>query len=222
MIDDRHRFWLVAFGALALAGLLGTAVWLAVSRSDPTDGMEPPPKKKVFRRTLIEDLRVTRHGVIGIDFIKCGACRMEKRKKGVFTMGGLNTLVLENLDIVLPPEDGDGGGESQPSGTRDPAGDARDVVRRLGISDDFLAKRGLPFRFSAVRIAGLSVGRLAGSNRVERIFSARSGESGRDGLALSGCCLVDGDGERNVGGARLVLAGRTLRLAWDGGSIDVR
>ena len=217
-------------GALALAGLLCAATWLAVSRPDTLGGMEPPPKAKVFHRTLIEGLRVTRHGVMGIDLIRCGACRMEKRKKGVLTFGGMNTLVLEGLDIVLPPEEGGGPGGGQvdnQSGGGGNGQDARAVVRRLGISDDFLAKRGVPFKFSSVRIAGLSVGRMVGTNRVERIFSARSGESRRDGLSLSGCRLYpSGDeaenGGRELGAARLVLDGRALRLVWDGGAIDVQ
>ena len=231
MLDERHRFWLIAIGALALAGLLGTATWLAVSRSDALGVTAAAPKVKVFRRTLIEDLRVTRHGVMGVDLIRCGVCRLEKRKKGVLTFGGMNTLVLEDLNVVLPPEEGgesgDGGQDAhRPSGGGD-GQDARAVVRRLGISDDFLAKRGVPFKFSAVRIAGLSVGRLSGTNRVERIFSARSGVSRRDGLALSGCRLFPsgaegGEDERELDAARLVLDGRALRLVWDGGAIDVR
>ena len=156
---------------------------------------------------------------------------MEKRKKGVLTFGGMNTLVLEGLDVVLPPEEsgepgGDGPDAHRPSGGGD-GQDARTVVRRLGISDGFLAKRGVPFKFSSVRIAGLSVGRLAGTNRVERIFSARSGVSRRDGLALSGCRLYPSganasEGERELGAARLALDGRVLRLVWDGGTMDVR
>lgn len=239
MLDERHRSWLIAVGALALVGLLGAATWLAVSWPDAAGVTEPPKKAKVFHRTLIEDLRVTRHGVMGVDLIRCGVCRLEKRKKGVLTFGGMNTLVLEGLEVVLPPEEGGRDGGANPPGEPQRLAadgspyrcgdgqDARAVVRRLGISDDFLAKRGVPFRFSAVRIAGLSVGRLAGSNRVERIFSARSGVSRRDGLALSECRLCQtgadgGEGERELGAARLVLDGHALRLVWDGGAIDVR
>ncbi len=229
MLDERHRSWLIAVGALALVGLLGAATWLAVSWPDAAGVTEPPKKAKVFHRTLIEDLRVSRHGVMGVDLIRCGVCRLEKRKKGVLTFGGMNTLVLEGLEVVLPPEEGGESVGGGPDANR-PGGDGQDaraVVRRLGISDDFLAKRGVPFKFSAVRIAGLSVGRLAGSNRVERIFSARSGVSRRDGLALSECRLCQtgadgGEGERELGAARLVLDGRALRLVWDGGAIDVR
>ena len=85
-----------------------------------------------------------------------------------------------------------------------------------------MAKRGLPFKFSGVKISNLAVGRLEGSNAVARVFSARSGEAKSEGLALSGCRIERADGgAEDVGRATLVISNGRLRLVWPGGDMDV-
>lgn len=220
MLDERVRFrLLLACGMLATI-LVGWGTWQAIRWSDSMSSSPPTPKEKVFRRTLIEDLRVTRHGVRGIEFIRCGVCRLEKRKRGVLTFGGMNVLVLEDLEVVIPPSEFRDG-ESEQSAKPQDGDDSRAVVRRMGVSDNFLSARGIPFRFSGVRISGLKVNRLEGSNTVVRVFTARSAEAKGDGLALDGCRIVRPDGEEKVRRAKLKLAGRALRLEWENGQLDI-
>lgn len=233
MLDERRRFYLLlSFGATA-AFLAGWGVWIAIRATDMPVQTEPR-KAKVFRQNLIKDLRVTRHGVRGVNFIKCGACRLEKRRQGVLTLGGMNMLVLEDLEVVIPPDD-----PSKPSPQRsgahaasehvdgtavasvDEKSDAKAVVRRMGIGDGFLAERGLAYRFSGVRISKLKVSRLEGSNTVVRVFTARSAEAESDGLSLSSCRISRPEGEEEVKHAKLKRDGRSLRLEWHGGSMVV-
>lgn len=231
-VGDSTRFGLAFGGGLALAALLGWGVWRAVLRTDARPPPDAPRQDKVFRRTLMENLRVTRHGVRGVDFVRCGVCRLEKRKRGALTFGGMNVLVLEDLDVVLPPAGDDRAGASAAAvdGAEDgrparPEEPSRDVIRRMGISDDFLAARGIPFRFSGVRVARLTLNRLqavGGTNAVARVLSARSAEAARDGLALTDCRLTrPGDTEEFIGRARLTRTGGALRLVWPGGAFDI-
>ena len=215
-MNERGRFWLLVAGGLAGAALVGWATLVALRRADEL-APSPAPKPKVFSRVLAENMRVSRRGVMGVDLVKCGKCRLEKRKRGVFTLGGMNVLVMEDLDIVVPPD------ADTPEGSdRSESDDPREVVRRMGISEKFLSGRGLPFKFSGVRISNLTMCRLVESNRIERVFAARSAEATRGGLDLSGCRVYREDGtEEDVRRAKLRLVGRRLFLDWKGGSLDV-
>ena len=206
-------------GGALLFGLMGLCVWMAIRQSADT-AAQTPARPKVFKRALAEDLRLTRHGVYGVDFIRCGVCRLEKRKRGALTFGGFNVLVLEDLRVVLPP----GGVEKETDATPRRSDDPRSVVRRMGISEDFLSGRGILFKFSGVRISKLEVNRLEGTNTVVRVFTASGAESAREGLALTGCRLFRGgdDAGELVGKARLKLADGKLRLIWPGGDLDVQ
>lgn len=223
MLDERTAFWLTVCGGLLLAALAGWACWAVVRSGDPSQDANGTGRPKEFRRTLVENLSVTRHGVVGVEFVKCRACRLEKRKRGVLTLGGMNVLVLEDVSVVVPPNDVPA--LAAPSaGAPPPAGSAvagsHAVLRRLGISDGFLASRGVPVRFSGVRIANLEVSRLAESNAVVLVFAARTAKAERGGLALSGCSLAGAVG-KEVENARLGFSGDALRLVWEGGEMYI-
>ena len=174
-------------------------------------------KPKAFSKTIAEGVRVSRHGVYGVDFIKCGSCRIVKRKKGVLTFGGLNVLEMDDLSIVLPPQEARA---DMPPATK---GDSpRDLVRRLGVSDGFLSSRGMPAKFSGLRISGLIVSRLGTGGKPEMMFSASSAEAVRGGLALKGCRVVQPTGVTEmVGKAMLTQTQKSLRLSWRGGEMDL-
>ena len=216
--DERIRFSLLLAGGILVMLAAGLCIWGALQWEDERPSPSEP-KKKVFRTTLAEGLRISKDGFPGIEFVKCGKCRLEKRKHGVLTFGGMNVLVLENLDVIVPPDEPC---DEKRKGSSPDDENPKAVVRRLGVSNEFLSARGLPVRFSGVRIERLSVCRLEGSNTVVRVFTARRAEAKRGGLELSGCRIARGDGAEPVDHARLKLEGRALRLVWKGGEMDVR
>ena len=208
-------------------------------------------RKKVFQQTFVEGLRVTRHGFRGVDFLQCGKCRLEKRKQGFITFGGFNVLVLEDLSIVLPPDgvtvdDSNVSAGDSDTFARASAGDSNesagvsakhgnrkaklkssrngilDIVRYFGVDDGFLANRGLPARFSGLRIERFKVGRLVGDAEVRPLFKASMAEAVRGGLKLSHCEVALEDGRmESVGKAMLTRKGGKLRLSWPGGDMDL-
>ena len=208
----RDRLFIIGGAACFLLLVVGA---VAIAVLSTTDGRVEEAQTKVFRKTLAEDLRVTRHGVYGVDFVKCRSCRLEKRKRGPLTFGGLNVLVMEGLSIVIPPDEGEKSVEAADDSPRS-------LVRRLGVSDGFLTGRGLPVKFSGLRISNLEVSRLSDGNRPELVFSAQKAEAVRGGLALAGCVIVRSTGEReNVGKAMLKKAKQKLCLSWRGGEMDL-
>ena len=130
---------------LSAVAAIALAIWGVTRLLDNADVASPRNRvQKTYRRTLAEDLRVTREGVYGVDFVKCASCRLEKRKKGPLTFGGLNVLVMEDLSIVMPRE------EEHHKETPEVDKTPRGIARRLGISDEFLSSRGMPVRFSGL------------------------------------------------------------------------
>ena len=107
-MNESARYGLLVVGSIAFALVVGGGTWLALRYVDAHGlggARTAQRQKKEYRKVLAEDLRVTRHGVPGVDLLRCGICRLEKRKKGPLTLGGMNVLVMEDLSVVLPPED---------------------------------------------------------------------------------------------------------------------
>lgn len=211
------RFWLLTGGVLLGMVLVGWGTWNLACHMDAVRLPNRPDSTKEFRRPVAEGLRVTRHGIWGIDLVRCGVCRLEKRKKGLLTFGGFNILVLEELSVVLPPDSPRVSEEVEPR----PANDSRAVMRGLGVSDDFLLWRGVPARFSGVSVKGLTVSRLSDDKtRSEALFQADSAEAVREGLALTGCRVFESSGKsRPVRKAILAMSRRSLVLRWQGGEM---
>lgn len=218
LLYEHIRSYVPVLGIMIGLLMLGWGSMVAIRRFDERrdcrEQMQSTPK--VFSRTVAEDLRVSRHGVLGVDFIRCGKCWIEKRKHGFLTFGGLNVLVMENLSVILPPDTGD-----VPISPVEHNDD--DVVRQIGVSDGFLAQRGIPYHFSGVRISGFKVGRLLQGNCTEEILSARLAEAVKGGLSLDDCTVLFDDGERRcVGKALLAKSSGKLRLRWAGGGMDLK
>lgn len=228
MLNENVRYGFLVAGSIAFALVVGGGTWLALRYVDAHGfggARTAQRQKKELRKVLAEDLRVTRHGVRGVDLLRCGKCRLEKRKKGPLTLGGMNVLVLEDLSVVLPPEDSPAAKDGRGSVTTvsERRSDARGIARRFGITDGFLASRGLPVRFSGLKISHLSVSRLTKENAVKPLFKASAAEAVRGGLALKGCIVHRSSEEgMQVGKAMLTQSGGRLRLKWGGGEMELK
>ena len=211
------KFAATIAGALAFVMSAGALAFFAARYVNFDEDSERKPRQKHYRETLVEGLAVNRHGLYGVDLVRCRSCRVEKRKKGIFTLGGFNVLVIDDLDIILPPEEG-----CERPATEGDGDSPRSMARRMGVSDSFLSARGMPISFSGLKINGLSVGRLTAENKPEPAFAAKSAKAVRGGLKLSGCIVYGAHDESwHVSNATLAYVDRKLRLTWDGGEMDL-
>ena len=219
MTNSKSKFFGLLAGVCIVLSFFTLGSYFVLRRFDPAHGNVN--RSKVYQRTLVEGLRVSRHGCLGVDFVECGSCRVEKMRKGPLTFGGVNVLAIDDLKVVMPPK-GDGW---NPSTVRSDGkhSAARDIARRLGVSDGFLKDNGLPLKFSGLRVKSLAVNRLHDyDSRPEKVFSADSGEAVREGLSLTGCTIfLDNPAGEFVGKAMLSKSGGGLRLSWRGGEIDI-
>ena len=174
----------------------------------------------------------------GLDCIRIASCRLEKRKMGPLTLGGLNILVLQDVVLNLPlPIEVEtnlvqavrrGGTVSVPSA----AGGTRSVPSAAGgtgsVPSAAASKMPLDFlsglipasaRASGIRIAGLSVNRVA-DGRVVPMFAADELRNRGRVLALAGCRVFEGGATNLVGEATLTL-GADAALTWKNGRLGL-
>ena len=200
------------------SGVVLLLLCLAVTCSfDEGQDAMGPVRKRNFTVGLAEGVSVRRHGIYGVDFIRCGKCRVEKRKLGALTLGCFNVLVLEDLSVVIPPREPADDAVSNESGG---GVSARELAEGLGLNEGFLKSQGCRLRFSGLKISGLSVATLdAASNAVPR-FVAANGTAERDGLHLVGCGIITGTSTNAVGSAVLKIK-PDLRLVWSSGELKL-
>lgn len=208
------RVILAILGCVLLIGLIALTPFLL-----DLEPVQDTSRAKVFKRDLAEGVRIGKKGLYGIDVIRCGKCRLEKRRRGPLTFGGLNVLVLEDLRVVVP---GDSdvkarGGDVTPSDAGESS--PKQTLAAIGLSDSFLKTQGVVPRFSDVRLEGLEVCRLEGTNIV-MTFMASHGKAIREGLKLQGCRVRTQNGFEFVEDVLLQVKPR-LRLSWNDGSMDL-
>lgn len=199
---------------LALLGI-GCAIPFFFSSNGEQGGLPSAPKR--FKRQLGDGFQLSRHGLYGVNLIECGKCSIEKKKNGIFTFGAFNVLVLEDLKIVLPPQTNRA--ESAGGVSISECVSAKAVLEGMGVDCSFLRGRGGDMRFSELKVNGLTLSRLV-DGRIVPAFTARSGESVRSGLRLSGCTVFDGAMTNLVTRAVLKVRPR-LRLDWPGGGMNL-
>ena len=212
----RMKFGFIALGLLVVA--MFCAIGLVVRHPDGAE--DSARRSRTFRRDVLEDLAIRRSGLYGVDLVRCGRLRVEKRKLGPLTLGGFNELVIDDLHVVIPPLESESGratpedaaSEASVSGTFGGAGAAsREILSRLGLSSKSLAMQGLPKRFSGLTVNGLSVSRLDGTNAVP-CFTAVRAIGVREGLRLEGLAI----GGRTIGEG-LLMNRKPLRITDSGG-----
>lgn len=207
---------ILALVAVALA-IVCSAVWVTQRFGDDLADRQTVSRKRNFTIGMAEGFSLRRHGYYGVDFVKCGNCRIEKRKIGGFSIGCFNELVLENLSVVIPPDLLSSGDEF--------AKDARSVSAKnlaaaIGVDDDFLKAHGGRMRFSGLRISNLSVATLDDASNAVPRFVAKNGIAKSDGLHLEDCGIIQKDLTNRVGDAVLKIK-PSLRLEWSDGDLKL-
>ena len=205
---------------MGIAAVLVT-IAIVVARYPQTlsNSSERPTKK--FTRTLAEGVTISQHGMPGIKFVELKAAKISKRKLGMFSLGGMNVLKLEDLKVVLPAEvgAGDNSASEEVPGSK-PRNEAERILHSFGINSDTLRGYAGKLRFSGLEIDGLQVSSLDARTNVVPRFSAKKGELSAEGLELSGCKMFD-QGSTNIVNSAIVQHKPSLRLVWRGGEMKL-
>ena len=201
---------------LAVVGVLGVAVVCAYGLLCVKPTARPP---KTFGRDLADTIRVWSLKT-GVDSIRIKSCRIEKRKMGPVTLGGLNVLLLEGVVLNLPFPDDIATNFAQ-SASVATSGDAGS--RNVGDDSMFAFLSGVipaSARASSIRISGLEVNRVEDGGRITPVFAAASMRNRGKALLLAGCRVIEGSATNFVGEAVLTLKPKAL-LSWDGGELPL-
>jgi len=185
-----ERLMIMISGFLAAVLIVACGVSALKIDLTPKSTSEKPVERT---RQFGEGLKLAQHGLFGIDLVSIGKAHMRKLRKGPFTIGAINELVLEDVSLVLPEEMWkDGKDEGQESADNDGAGKKpeekgdpgpRAMLSKLGLDASRLKLGSKMPNFSALLIRGLAVSRLTGTNAVPW-FAAKRGKAGRAGLEL--------------------------------------
>lgn len=202
--------------AFLLAVFIGGKSLLYFSESLRLDGGGDVSAAKRYVRPVAEGLKMSQHGMYGVDLVSCGSCLIEKRRHGPLSFGGSNVLVMEDLSVTLPPNAKKGTAFVDATGPRK-------IVQRLGVTKNFLSSQNIPMKFSGLRIRKLGVKRLAPDGKtVTPLFAAREAESSNLGLNLRDCAVTLPSGEvKNVAKATLAVKDDSMRLVWHDGEMKL-
>ena len=172
--------------------------------------------QKTLDRDVVEGLRIW-NPKTGVDAIRIGSCRLEKRRLGLLTLGGCNVLVMTNvvLNLPLPAEATTNLARAVALPFAD-EGETTSDDRKNGDAAAFLSGLHPSFvRASSIRAADVSVNRVVGKTVVP-VFRADSLRNRGAKIVLGGCRVIEGGKTNCVGRATLSLRPRPL-LAWNGG-----
>jgi len=175
---------------LALIVVCGIVAVLKIDLTPPDEKGKGPTRTRDFG----EGIKISQHGLYGVDLVSIGHVHMRKLRKGPFSIGAINELVLEDVSLALPEEiwreekkvkgEGEGEGEERQTGPKR-------MLTRLGVKTANLKLGGKLPRFSALSVRNLRVARLEGTNAVPW-FAAEHGEAKREGLALESGYVIEG------------------------------
>lgn len=200
----------------AFVSFLGLACAIPFFLKDG-DAVAPSQTVKRFRQQISADFKLSRHELYGVNLVECGKCSIKKLKRGPFTFGGFNVLVLEDLKIVLPPVS-NRVDAAEGSGGRRKAEPVRDILDGLGVNETVWSDRGIGNGFSGLQIKGLEVSRYE-DNKVVGLFRARLGEAKSDGLHLTDCNIIC---RQNALVSHAVLKMKPeLHLEWPRGTLAI-
>lgn len=203
----------IVVGLAVLVAIIGLA-WIVVELPDGRRPLRNEARTVNFGQTVANGVSLRKHGFYGIDFVRCGSCRIEKRKIGALTMGGFNVLILKDLDLVIPSSEkvGNCPEVSEP--------EAMKFARRLGVTGDTLNLGRRSLKFSGLHVENLRLATLDAQTNVCPCLVAKSGDAERDGLHLRGCMIVRG-GATNAVGRAVLRVKPDLRLTWADGELKI-
>lgn len=233
------RAWEPGLAAIAVLAIVGVSIWGAL-----TIQIDEPSAATGYKRlsgTVAEGF-VYRAGTEKFPRASCGACRVGKAKMGVFSIGALDTLEMNDLVVNLPPapssktmrghadgpspaapESGASAPAAPNSGASAPAArpqPAEGLMAAFQLQPLFgFAQKELKKNFASLRIKGFAVNRLVGDG-LELVVSADLVKNKGRRIFLYHVSLNRGRAVEKLPMAELVLRPQ-LKIVWPQGSFDL-
>ncbi len=207
MGDKEQWLRVVPIGLAGLLLVVGmNAHRLGTWMEKRSDAPSAAPSRKDLVHHVASGLSIQSGAFPGADLVRFKSCRIEKQRKGGFSFGAFNVLVIDELEVGLPP---DWTPEKNMAGQKQKGGAS------LGLPEEAIRRLLTPYPgFSGIRIHGLSanlIGRPTenGGSETLNILTARMAEGGRKRtLKLHDCEFLTASGER------IKCRNATLGLEW--------
>ena len=216
-----RTLWLV-LATLFVIVLMGAATWYALNCSTGND-LKPVGMKRLSG-TLAEGLSY-RQSKESFPRISCDACRIGKKKMGVFSLGALSTIEFDNLVVNIPS-----GGmrpkresakvidvvqceKNQKEAVKDIVG-AFNLESVMSISRDDMKRS-----FARIKINRFAINRMDEKTLVPIVFVNTLQNRGRR-IILNGVSVFREGSEKSIASAELIFKPR-IRIVWDGGFFDL-
>lgn len=200
--------------SLAFLGIVGLAMWAAVAYH-PVDDKKESNGYKRLSGTIAEGF-VYRVGRERHPRVTCSACRVEKLKQGMISLGAFTTVEFDDLIINIPDAD-HRAVESDCSEKSMEKSDADAVVDALSLRSsmaDVKAKR-----FAGIRISRLQINKMSGDALVPIVHAGSLKNSGKRILLHDAVLHREGQVHR-LKEVELKVKPR-FRLIWPTGSWDL-
>ncbi|WP_136079910.1 hypothetical protein [Pontiella desulfatans] len=155
----------------------------------PPDSVDSVPSAKIYTHEVAEGMSIQSGALPGVRLVEFDSCRIEKQRKGGFSFGAFNILVIDQLKIAIPRKQAGAGGEGGL-----PAGSG---FNRDDLEIEFRKILSAYPRFSALEIRGLSVDLAGRDGGLVRVLEAGLATAGRNKtLELSTCEFLTDTGSR--------------------------
>lgn len=172
-------------------------------------------------KKIAEDVVVSRNGIYGVDFVRCGQIRIEKIKRGPFAFGAFNRLVLDDLRVVIPIKSKKSNIDGLKSDTSTKS-TAKDILQNIGVDTDFLVANGINRKFSGLLINGLNISKLDSATNIYEVIQAKKAELKIPvGLELMDVKITEDGITRSVSRAYLKSKNGSLKITWSEGAIEL-
>jgi len=212
--------WKITAMVAAFVAAIGLLLWFS-----PVRGFRPQETGIGLKRLsgTIADGFVYRSPKEPFPRATFDAFRIGKIKAGVISLAPFSTIEFDNLVLNIPPT-ADVCPHPAPDGAAPVASASHvsggGVADALGIRSLAAMAYGKPMgRIGGIRINGLSIGRMVGTDR-RPVLSARCLKNSGRKIVVEGLVLYDMSGERQVENAEL-LSKPVPTIVWQGGRFEL-
>ena len=216
-----RTLWLV-LATLFVIVLMGAATWYALNFSTGND-LKPVGMKRLSG-TLAEGLSY-RQSQESFPRISCDACRIGKKKMGVFSLGAFSTIEFDNLVVNIPS------GGMRPKRESAKVSDVvqceknhketvKDIVGAFNLESVMsISREDMRRSFAGIKINRFAINRMGEETLVPIVFVNTLQNRGRR-IILNGVSIFREGSEKRIVSAELIFKPR-IQIVWDGGFFDL-